>query len=201
MRRLAAVLLAAAMLAALPGIVCAETVPDNGDWFNTPTATPAPDAFRFREGIRWGMNQQQVQALESTKMTVQVKDNLSILRTDEKVAVSRFTADLIFMFRENRLLMISYEFRNMSGTDDFNYLSEALSSLYGVKTPAEPMKIKALMDVVNPYHYQTDQIRESGVWSAPDGTTIYLFYYAADAFAIMYVSPELGSRVYQTNGL
>ena len=63
------------------------------------------------------------------------------------------------------------------------------------------MKIKALMDAINPNLYVTEKIREACAWSASDGTTVYLYYYSSDAFAIMYVSPELGSRVYQTNGL
>ena len=33
-----------------------------------PTITPSPDSFRFRDGIRWGMNPQQVKALESENM-------------------------------------------------------------------------------------------------------------------------------------
>ena len=34
-----------------------------------------------------------------------------------------------------------------------------------------------------------------------DGTAVYLYYYSETDFAIMYVSPELGARIYQTNGL
>lgn len=172
------------------------------DWFQSPeaTATPAPNAFRFRDGIRWGMNMQQVRALETEPMTERSMQSWSIMLTDGKVAVSRFTADLVFMFREDRLLMASYEFAQ--GTQDaFQYLGGALSSLYGEKADAEPLKIKALMDAINPNRYKIELIQQASCWSTGDGTTIYLYYYSQNDFAIMYVSPELGSRIYQTNGL
>ena len=202
MRKLAAVM-AALIFLILPAACCCETVSGISDWFSMPTATPSPDAFRFRDGIRWGMNKQQVQALEPTPMTERNSDDntLSIMKTNGKVTVSRFTADLVFMFREDRLLMITYEFKSQTLANDYAYLSAALSSLYGEKAPAEPMKIKALMDGINPNLYKTEMIREPGVWTTSDGTTVYLYYYSSDAFAIMYVSPGLGSRVYQTNGL
>lgn len=186
------------------GISCtnAETVSGIRDLFLAPesTATPAPNAFRFREGIRWGMSTQQVKALETEPMTERSMQAWSIMLTDGKVPVSRFSADLVFMFREDRLLMISYEFQQGS-QDDYLYLCGALASLYGEKTEAEPLKIKALMDAINPNRYKTELITQACGWNTADGTAIYLYYYSADAFAIMYASPELGSRIYQTNGL
>ena len=68
------------------------------------TATPAPEDFRFRDGIRWGMTQEQVRALESENMVERSNQEWSVMVTTEKVAVSRFTADLVFMFRRNRKL-------------------------------------------------------------------------------------------------
>ena len=164
------------------------------------TATPAPNAFRFRDGIRWGMNTQQVKALESEKLTERAMLNWSIMLTDGKVSVSRYTADLVFMFREERLLMISYEFQKNS-QDDFLYLSAALCSVYGDKTEADPLSIKALMDTINPNRYKTDLITQACGWTTEDGTGIYLYYYSSDAFAILYASPELNTRIYHTNGL
>lgn len=172
------------------------------DWFSAPeaTATPAPNAFRFRDGIRWGMNSKQVSALETEPMTERSMQNWSIMLTDSRVSVSRFTADLVFMFRDDRLMMISYEFPQEK-PDSFQYLTGALSSLYGEKTDAEPLKIKTLMDAINPNRYRIELITQASGWTYGDGTTVYLYYYSETDFAIMYVSPELGMRVYQTNGL
>lgn len=164
------------------------------------TATPAPNAFRFRDGIRWGMNTMQVKALETEPMTERSMQNWSIMMTNGKVLVSMFTADLIFMFRENKLLMASYEFQQGSA-DSFQYLGGALSSVYGESKEAEPLKIKALMDAVNPSRYRIELLTQASQWTAADGTTVYLYFYSKSDFAITYVSPELGSRIYQTNGL
>ena len=96
--------------------------------------------------------------------------------------------------------MASYEFQQGSA-DSFQYLNGALSSVYGESKEAEPLKIKALMDAVNPSRYRIELLTQASQWTAADGTTVYLYYYSKSDFAITYVSPELGSRIYQTNGL
>ena len=197
----------AAFLAALLTVFCAvsagaeETVPGFREMIETPTPTPAPDAFRFRDGIRWGMNPQQVKALENEAMTERTLQDWSIMLTNEKVAVSRFTADLVFMFRQDRLAMISYEFQRKEPAADFVYLCGALSSVYGDMAAADPAKIKNLMDAINPNRFKTEAITEAWGWNAPDGTAVYLYYFSPEAFAVMYVSPELGAGIYQTDGL
>ncbi len=166
-----------------------------------PTATPAPGAFRFREGIRWGMSPKQVRALESEEMTERSLQDWSIMVTTEKVAVSRFTADLVFMFHQEKLEMITYEFQRRDAEADFSYLAGALTSLYGEKAEASADRVKILMDAIYPGRYRLDQIREPWSWTLPDGTGVYLYWYSGEAFAIMYASPEAGGGFYQTNGL
>lgn len=183
--------------------VCAEeaTIPGIREALEVQTATPAPNAFRFRDGIRWGMNPQQVKALESEGMTERTMQDWTVMVTEEKVAVSRFTADLVFMFRQNSLQMITYEFQRQEAESDFRYLTGALSSLYGEAKETESSTIRNLMDVVYPNRYKTEWIKEPCGWETGDGTAIYLYFYSNDAFAIMYVSPELAGGFYQTNGL
>ena len=166
-----------------------------------PTATPAPEDFRFRDGIRWGMSMQQVKALEQEEMLERSNQDWSIMVTREKVAVSRFTADLVFMFRQDRLKMITYEFQRQDAAADFQYLTGALISIYGEKQDADPLMIKTFMDAINPGRYQLDRIREACAWIRNDGTAVFLYYYDQDAFSIMYTSPELAGGLYQTTGL
>ncbi len=87
MKRLAASILTALIIAVLIVSAGAETMTDMRSWFSIPTATPAPDAFRFRDGIRWGMNPQQVKALETEQMSERSAQNWSIMLTDAKVSV------------------------------------------------------------------------------------------------------------------
>ncbi len=202
MKRVTAIILSAVILLSVSAAFSESAGGTGWEQFGQAavTATPAPNAFRFRDGIRWGMNKAQVKALETEPMIERGMQSWSIMKADGKVIVSRFTADLVFMFREDRLMMITYEFPQET-YDSFQYLAGALSSLYGEKADAEPQKIKALMDAINPNYYKTEMITPAAGWKSADGTTIYLYRYAATDFAIMYVSPELGSRIYQTNGL
>jgi len=205
------VILAAVILAA--GSACAdETIPsiwqvlgvgvatDAPTETPQPTITPSPDAFRFREGIRWGMNPQQVKALESENMVERVLQDWAIMVTTEKVAVSRFTADLVFIFRQEQLKMIVYEFQRQDAENDFQYLTGALCSLYGEKE-ADPSMVRVLMDAVNPGRYQADGLTKAYGWLLSDGTAVFQYRYAKDSFGVMYVAPELGGGLYQTNGL
>ena len=166
-----------------------------------PTITPSPDAFRFREGIRWGMNPQQVKALESENMVERVLQDWAIMVTTEKVAVSRFTADLVFIFRQDQLKMIVYEFQRQDAENDFQYLTGALCSLYGEQKEADPSMVRVLMDVINPGRYQADGLTKAYGWLLSDGTAVFQYRYAKDSFGVMYVAPELGGGLYQTNGL
>ena len=166
-----------------------------------PTETPAPDAFRFRDGIRWGMNPQQVKALESEETVERVLQEWSVMVTKEKVAVSRFTADLIFIFRQEQLKMILYEFQRKDPDADYQYLTGALCSLYGEQKEADPAIIKVLMDAVYPGRYTTEGLTKALGWLTPDGTAVFQYRYAPDAFGVMYAAPELGGGLYQTNGL
>ena len=166
-----------------------------------PTVTPSPDAFRFRDGIRWGMNPQQVKSLESVNMVERVLQDWSIMVTTEKVAVSRFTTDLVFIFRQEQLKMIVYEFQRKDADADYQYLTGALCSLYGEQKEADPAMIKVLMDAVNPGRYQADKLTKANGWLTSDGTAVFQYQYAPDSFGVMYVAPELGGGLYQTNGL
>ena len=166
-----------------------------------PTITPSPDAFRFRDGIRWGMNPQQVKALESENMVERVLQDWAIMVTTEKVAVSRFTADLVFIFRQEQLKMIVYEFQRQEADSDFQYLTGALCSLYGEQKETNPTMVRVLMDAVNPGRYKAEALTKACGWLLSDGTAVFQYRFAADSFGVMYVAPELGGGLYQTNGL
>lgn len=166
-----------------------------------PTITPSPDSFRFRDGIRWGMNPLQVKALESENMVERVLQDWAVMVTTEKVAVSRFTADLVFIFRQEQLKMIIYEFQRQDADSDFQYLTGALCSLYGEQKEADPSMVRVLMDAVNPGRYQADGLTQAYGWLLSDGTAVFQYRYAKDSFGVMYVAPELGGGLYQTNGL
>ena len=191
----------AALVLLLTGIASGEQTQVQQQEIIMPTATPGQIIFRFRDGIRWGMTPEQVKILEPEPMKELAREAWTVLITNEKVAVSRFTADLLFMFKDNRLQIIIYEFQRQNPENDFRYLTGALSAVYGTQTEVDPLMISNLMDSVNPNYYRFDQISRAVVWRTGDGTAIYQFFYAESAFAVMYVSAEQGPGLYQTNGL
>ena len=201
------ILSAAAVLLLFISRAMADTeVPSMREALQTATATeqPAAGAFRFRDGVTWGMSTAQVQMTEHEKMTERTLNDWAIMVTDGKTQVSRCRADLIYMFYHDRLLMITYEFQQTDNGGDYEYLTGALSTVYGEKKSPDAAAIKFIMDRVYPNRYKTEWIMKPWVWTAQDGTFVYLYYYAENAFAIMYVCPELiqgGYGVYQTEGL
>ena len=173
-------------------------VPDAGA-----TAAPAQKPFVFRNGIIWGMNPQQAALIENTPMELRSQMDWSVMVTDSPVTVSRFSATLVYLFYQNALRMITYEFQDNCSALGFQYLAGALSSVYGESQDASPVIVKSWMDRVYTNKYQLEQIRDVKEWTAEDGTHIYLFYFSAENYAILYVCPETagGGTGFDTNGL
>ena len=192
------------MIAAAAAGACAE-----------PATSPAPTEaggngtyeprFSFRNGILWNMDPQQVQSLEPVQMTERISGEWSVMVTAEKVSVSRFSANLVFMFFQNRLKMITYEFQSSGGTAvQYQYLTGALCSVYGEYRETNGTDIKAYMDMINSGLYQKEKIRQGHAWTAADGTAVFLYYFDTDRFAIMYLNPEMtvtGNGTYDIQGL
>ena len=119
------------------------------------------------------------------------------------VEVSRYFADLVYMFRDDGLKMIQYDFGTKGSDADFLYLTGALDSVYGEHDEPEATEIVRLMDQIYPTYYQAESIVNRKGWTAADGTRIYLFYYSAGAYTILYANPADGAaqRNYVTTGL
>ena len=198
-----ALLLIPVLLAGLLSTATAEsgTIPSIRETIQTETEV---QPFSFRSGIGWNMDMQQVRLLENSPMEERSSTEWSIMINSEPVTVSRFTADLVFMFYQNQLKMITYEFQSGASTLNFQYLLGALSSVYGESTDTEGQVIKGMMDRIYPDRYRGDWIREGHMWSAKDGTHIFLYYFSANAYAILYTCPELtvqSTGGYDVNGL
>ena len=164
--------------------------------------------FSFRNGISWGMNPQQVSVIENIPMEQRSSTEWSVMVPTEKVQVSRFYADLVYMFYQNALRMINYEFQeDRNGQTDprslnYQYLTGALCSVYGESREANPAVIKSWMDRIYQDYYQQEKMHDALEWTAEDGTVIFLYYFSDTSFAILYVCPSNGgSSGYDTNGL
>jgi len=167
----------------------------------TPTVTPAGGAFSFRGGVQWNMSREQVRLLELVELTERNQDEWSILYPLNPVQVSKFNADLVYMFFGDRLKMISYDF-GASGTEaDFQYLTGALDSVYGDHTEPDASDIIGIMDQIYPGYYTAERLTNRRGWKAGDDTLIYLYYYAESSYAVLYVCAGSTQGSYVTTGL
>ena len=159
--------------------------------------------FTFRNGITWAMNQQQVAAIENIPMKQSSSSEWAVLIPESQVQVSRFYADLVYIFRQDALRMITYEFTQDCSTLNYQYLTGALCSLCGDSREGNPVVIKGWMDRIFPNHYIQDQIHGAKEWTAEDGTAIFQYYFTAENYAILYVCPtsDGNGAGYDTNGL
>ena len=147
--------------------------------------------FSFRNGVRWNMTPQQVSVIEDSQMEQFFSGEWSVL--------------IVYMFYQNALRMITYEFQTNCSMLNYQYLTGALCAVYGESMEANPAIIKGWMDRVYPDRYTTEWIRDGKEWSAEDGTYIYLYYYTKekDKYAILYASPDSVNSPggYDTSGL
>ena len=154
-----------------------------------PTESPAPaEGFSFRGGIRWNMSREQVRALENMELTDRSNGSWSILYPLQRVEVSRYQADLVYMFHQDSLQMITYDFGTAGTAADFAYLTGALDSVYGEHTEPDASVVVSIMDRIYPGYYTADRIHSARGWISGEDTWIYLYYYAENAFGILYVS-------------
>ena len=202
MKRTGIIIICLLLMAAVTGTAEeAGNIPSIRETMQTEqTVTP----FSFRNGIGWNMSMDQIKTLEPVPMAERSSNDWSVMVTSEQVQVSRFQADLVFMFWQDKLKMITYEFQADASKLNYQYLLGALCSVSGDSHEAQPATIKSMMDRIYPDRYRTDWIREAHAWTAADGTNLFLYYFSANAYAILYVSPELtvqGGGGYEINGL
>ena len=197
-KRIAAALLALALI-----LVSAQAAAESGGISTIRDLVMGEKkAFSFRSGVAWGMTPEQVAATEDLAMEQRTSSDWAVMITAEPAQVSRFSADLVYIFYQNALRMITYQFQQDCSTLNYQYLTGALSVKYGDGKEASPAVIKGWMDRIYQNYYRQDLIRNALEWSAEDGTSIFLYYYTESAYAILYVCPVSGGAgSYDTNGL
>ena len=165
--------------------------------------TPAPSAgiFSFRGGVHWNMSREQVRALEPIELTERNQDGWSVLLPLSPVEVSLYRADLVYMFYNDRLKMITYDFGAGKSEAEYQYLTGALDTVYGSHTEPSAADIVGVMDQIYPGYYIAGRLLNRRGWKAGDDTLIYQYYYAENAFAILYVCAGDAPAAYVTTGL
>lgn len=171
----------------------------------SPEATPAPlapDAFRLRGGVGWQSTLEQVEESENiwSHDGVETFGNLQVLYVSG-VSVSKFEAELMYLFRNGALTAICYGFEG--GEDDMAYLRAALGQKYGAEAGSDASRVARALTAVSPRAVSAETVRENAFWLLPDGTLTAIFCTDENALGILYANEPslLREGVYNTRGL
>ena len=126
--------------------------------------------FLFRNGVTWASTPEEVRQSEGTDgfeddyegWTEQIYSHAT---------VSKFVADLTYVFRENQLYFCGYWFDDLSD-ENREYLTKALSSKYGEPTGSDPEALRTLMCLLAPVEEELLDVQN---WRLADGTYIAMF--------------------------
>lgn len=177
------------------------------------------DSFTFRNGITFGMSKEEIVQLEAENGQIgedawYTVDGMfyydSIITED--IPVSKFKADIVYLFDNNQMEMAVYNIRRSSKDDEatFNYLERALCSLYGECTLG---KLKDIVSIFTTAMYGSlvseqydSSLEDLGVvleWNYDDIVKIYLFQLdtISTGLGIIYLDPEWDFGVLNTTGL
>ncbi len=164
--------------------------------FVFPAAAEEDSVFFFRKGVSFGMSRAELLQIEagdgeaaSLEWKTQALNDWEALYTSG-AKVSKYEADLIYFLMNDRMETAFYIFYSQADQEIFNYLSEALSSLYGTAERIGSEQIVEFMDIFYEGYYSVSDISLGRAWR-PGNVDIYQFFFSDDSFAIAYADPEL----------
>ena len=177
------------LLALLLFVPAVAEMADSGE-----NVTPAHAAFGFRNGVTWGASPEAVQAAalaaEGTEGDLYEETPWMQLNY-ASVSVSNYEAELRYLFREDQLVCIVYDFYYYPLVEaDCLYLTEALSSKYGDSlSTADTQRVQDLMELID--SIGDDRISLYGNWELEDGTYIAALSLENKFFILYFDEPTL----------
>ena len=165
---------------------------------------PDNDEFIFRDGIRWGMNEEEVIALEGEERERSVEMGFSAMMYED-VQISKYQGMLIYAFLEDQLVFSAYGIED-ADEEMFDYLKTALETVYGKESEEFAEEIIPILNLLTGKEFQAEnvQARPFVIWEAAENTRICLFK-DSDLLIVLYVSPDFSdlffSEEINTTGL
>lgn len=186
-------------------LLCMSAVAEMAD--SSENVTPANAAFVLRNGITWGASPEAVQAAEGAVDDLYEGTPWMQLYY-YSVSVSNYKADLSYIFREEQLVCIGYDFfalaeRNRLPEEDYLYMTEALSSKYGESLgTADTQRVRELMNTLSPIEDEWI-ISLYGAWELEDGTYIAALSMENLFYILYFDEPTMYQLcgIYNTSGL
>lgn len=177
-----------------------------------PDPTPSPEipegTFVLREGITWNTTPEELAEQMNIWDLEGYESNGVTTYSFSDVAVSRYTASMICIYIDGRMVAVAYGFEyldDMPAADA--YLSEALSQKYGTPLEGrEQFDLNILAIGIEGMEDQLQTITSVISWQAPDGTLICLAgVEEGDTIALFYLNTSRltgdDTDWYNTDGL
>lgn len=159
--------------------------------------------FVFRNGITWGMSVAEVQEKEGNSL-VPTLNHFALFNVD----VSKFKANLLYYFNNDKLLMCDYSIlvEYDECEDTMQYLISALASKYGDNDACSFSTLEKTFDMFYDFDFKIEYPKEIYKFSASDGTDIYLSRSGmfSECISITYLNEDSifeSFDIYNINGL
>ena len=123
--------------------------------------------FNFRNGVRWEMTPEQVTACEGAEPDVSREEGTQTGVQYLKVGVSKYSAQLIYMFRDNQLKLAMYGIADTT-EDDYAYLDNALVSLYGAHADMDGTVVIEAVSAIPLNREEARAYLNDGAWIAEE---------------------------------
>ena len=159
-----------------------------------PSLAEEAAAFSFRNGITFGMTEEELMQAEAEKNGVSDEDwnsmELVSWHAVGPAGGAQFAGcpvNLIYFLADGRMEAAGYDFLSGSA-EDYDAAAALLSEEYGEATPVSPEDAAALMDCFSPGFYSADDLFSVQAWQQ-DNVVVYQFYYQEGSFVVMFTDP------------
>ena len=151
--------------------------------------------FIFRDGVRWGMSEEEVIALEGEEKNRNVESGFSALLYDN-IEVSKYQGMLGYAFLKDQLVFSAYGIED-ADKEMFDYLKTALEAVYGGETEEYAEEIIPALNLLTGKSFNTEDIRRLPFdeWKAAGDTRICLIL-DGDLLMVLYVSPDFSDLLH-----
>ena len=188
MKRFIAIILSAMMI--LTVCAYAETAQE--------TQSAAGSEFNFRGGITWGMTPDEVRAIETGEEKSFREDGDVTALMYGYTDFSKYTADyLLYVFVNNELKEAVYIITTNPADSQYDYLSGALTQLYGEASEISNEQLNAEMSFYS--GFDGSKITKANAWDT-DSALVRITY--DSEIDVSYMDPDFSfAAEYNTSGL
>ena len=165
--------------------------------FTMPVFSEESTRFSFRNGISFGMSEEELIQTEEKQNQVDktswhsgVVNNWRVIMTlDTKVKVSSYEALISYYLADNKMEVAAYGFFNNVNETMYDTISKAVTAVYGEGKPVTAKEIMTRMDCIVTDESIESEISHGFIWEL-ENVVIYQYYLGDDSFILLYTNPN-----------